>query len=86
MSLGPKSLRTTGLIKEINQQKRRKTTDVRHFINHTIYLVLREPSLDLLLIREYLTAEYLKTSSHYSLRVGLGGESGVNIETSRGIF
>lgn len=55
MSLGPKSLRTTRVIKKINQKKRRETTDTRHFINHTLYLVLRERSLDLLLIREYLT-------------------------------
>lgn len=55
MSLGPKSLRTTGLIKKINQKKRRETIDTRRFINHTIYSVLREPRLDLLLIRECLT-------------------------------
>lgn len=48
-------MRTTGLIKKINQEKRRETIPARHFINQTIYLVLREPSLDLLLIREYLT-------------------------------
>ena len=48
-------MRTTGLIKEINQKKRRETTDIRHFINQTIHSVLRGPSLDLLPIREYLT-------------------------------
>lgn len=78
MSLGPKSLRTTGLIKEINQQKRRKTTDIRHFINHTIYLVLREPSLDLLLIREYLTGriseDLISLLTWGGVRKGVWGE------------
>lgn len=35
MFLGRKSLRTTGLIKEINQNKRRETTDTKHKPDHS---------------------------------------------------
>lgn len=82
MFLGQKSLRTTGLIKEINQNKRREKTDIRHVINQTIHSVLR----DLLQIREYLTGRIAQDLISFLLCVGLEGESGLSTEIFTGIF
>lgn len=82
MFLGQKSLRTTGLIKEINQNKRREKTDIRHIINQTIHSVLR----DLLQIREYLTGRIAEDLISFLTWVGLEGESGLSTEIFTGIF
>ena len=82
MFLGRKSLRTTRLIKEINQNKRRETTDTKHIINQTIHSVLG----DLLQIREYLTGRIAEALLSFLIWVGLEGESGLSTEIFTGIF
>ena len=74
------------MIKEINQQKRRETTDIKHFINNTIYSVLGKPSLDLLLQRECATG---RISEDLISLVTWGGdrrESETSTEISTGTF
>ena len=80
MFLGRKSLRTTGLIKEINQNKRRETTDTKHKPDHSFSA--KGPASNKG-VSNWQIAEDLIS---FLTWVGLEGESGLSTEIFTGIF